>query len=294
MCGYCSEGMLIGYCLPAELAKEGMMHGNVPVSYLHAVFPQESSDPIDYLSWHYKSGNFDLSLNTVYCRLLGWMCGAQDLTGEHINFIEVKNFLSWFRTQHFEKEYSPQKLQRGYEYIPKGKWSWAYSFNLVFAGESHTTDAESIITDCHEMLKNYVRWWINGPSNKFDQLDVFYTLLPGLFYSICMVAKHKKAKNILIEIASKNPGMVSFHAYELWLKRKALSLFVEQYGLEEAVSKIGIIEPKHIYYLYLTHTEARNNPDICLSQLQQYIDGGWETYLNPEEIMNIIKKDLNH
>lgn len=292
MCGYCTEGILIGHYLFEELYNGIMMHNNLPVSWYNAVFPQECSNLLEHLKYNQKSDDFGLALNTAYCRLLGFECGARDITAKRVCFTEIRNFLNQFNLCHFKKEFSLEKLQNVYKLIPKGEWSLVYSFDRIFAGElNHIRDNNKILSDCHDLLDQYVNIFLNAQNNNSEYLNAFYTLLPALFYSICKTYKSKKTKTLLIKIASTAPETIDFFAYNLWIRRKVLSLLVDQYGLETAISQIRFNDPGHIYYLYITHNKDQKNLDFWISLLQKYtVTTG---YFSTEGIIEAIQEEAN-
>ena len=84
------------------------------------------------------------------------------------------------------------------------------------------------------------------PRTEWDRL---YGLFPALYFCLVYTGKHKADSTVLSQIALTSPnGVPNFPDYDLWLRRKALTISIQNKGISFLLDNIGPDLPLDLVY----------------------------------------------
>ena len=114
--------------------------------------------------------------------------------------------------------------------------------------------------ECHELLRSYIRWWLEGKGLaeeddggfSLDDLTSFSIIYRAIWFSLLFLGRYQAATPILIKMVTTNPSSFPFFdGLDLWLQRQSALMLYDLEGLTPFVDNLDNVRGSLIYFIDL-------------------------------------------
>ncbi len=289
MCGLCIEFHLMDL-----LERECRTSVPIPQKDLVEVFlepyAQESNFLMHCLKYARAFDMEDEALYVLHCRALEEIVLRPD-SAMHNSLARIVLIKHYHAFKRFCS--SRFRLEKIEPLVPHPLWKTLYDADFFFDPAKwpvflqHSDLAEQSFS----ILDHYLSWWLPGHNQQKNDLDQkmqdteaydpveyitrsewdrFYDLFPILYFSLVYTGRHAPDSRVVNEIALKSPNKTpDFPGFDLWLRRKALIISIQNKGADFLLDNIGPDLPLDLaYYAFLKLPQVRKNKDQLITRIK--------------------------
>lgn len=265
MCGYCIQSeCVLPICESEDFIDRFIQDDAKFARLLSPAYLQESKNLPVAINKIRQIRSVAGFTEIVFCRIWEMLMvhpsnAIYEILNSHFSSTEINEFLLKLSLNSDELSISLSDIKL---YQDIDHW------NQFISNEKH------LIKCAEKTLLSYYSWWLIGDDDsvvksimskqgngrvlnglykkELNELSIFHSLFPTVYFSFLYLAKYKSDGDILKKIALNNPySAPQFEGYDLWLRRKALIVCVKKYGIQFISENYSQIELDLVYYVLL-------------------------------------------